>query len=371
MRTVTVIFDEAYIEPALVTAHQTLNSGALFDRLVLIYSRTAVCPTGGQSINDASKSVEPSTLSTRNHAQLIDNIKKFVGHYNNSKISVSAIQISEIPWLDSFQYAHFSAAIIKKLFIPTIIGSRSDKEIIVNLDAGFIFGKTGKDVLQAIFDKLSLSSAVVGAFSHKFDGTFFDFDEVTTRFSLDISRMQQRLYPAGTVLAFNCCKWLQFGFHELVCLTLRDELSRLRMAEQEILLLACKPGEILDLHQIFREDGVEDYFVTPFLNNRPTDLSSVRQIVSKYADGNYGLFKVVGSCKPWHQDFYDPVKLPYLDAVHAMYSAISNLDSEAFSPFRSFQYKHDNYKCSPQMTRYQMESGLYRMLSNAFAQLTK
>lgn len=73
---------------------------------------------------------------------------------------------------------------------------------------------------------------------------------------------------------------------------------------------------------------------------------------------DYGLFKIVGSFKPWHRDFYDFAKLFYIDAALTLYKSLPKLDPTTFDRFRTYRQLPLG-STLPDVVRLQLENDFY------------
>ncbi|NBT00803.1 MAG: hypothetical protein EBS61_09280 [Betaproteobacteria bacterium] len=135
------------------------------------------------------------------------------------------------------------------------------------------------------------------------------------------------------------------------------------MAEQEILMLCCKDDQLLDLHLAFPEGSLPSYFLTPFINDRSAQFSTRRDLIRAILDNQFGLYKIVGSFKPWQDDFHDLVKLPYQERARDLYMSIPSLDPQSFAAFRRFTQKEVGGKPISQIMRLNLESDFYRSIA--------
>jgi lipopolysaccharide biosynthesis glycosyltransferase len=352
MRTITILFDESYQEPALVTAFQVLTLNLSLDRLLLVF-----CPNEKPKTEVLGEDY-PSAIT----GKCISNITAFAHHFRDHECQVSAIKLSGLDFLKQFNFAHFNYTILGKLFIPSLISTESKREVIINLDAGFLVGDQAVQTINTIFKTMSESRAVVGAFCDKFDDSFHQFEELSIRLDLKSCRKIPSLYPSGGVLGFNCINWQKAHFTERITQVIHRSLNVLKMAEQEVLLLSCDQSHLLNFYPEFVNSDVTFPWLTPFIHLGWPEKQKSLPIVSHALSRNFGLLKIVGSYKPWHNDFVDLIKLPYLQASITLYTSIPSLDPGAFSPFRQY-FTQKKSPTNPDLLRYFIESDSYRLLA--------
>jgi hypothetical protein len=251
------------------------------------------------------------------------NCREFVKHFIKIGRTVEAIKVAKPPALDDYKFAHFNSTILQKIFIPHYLRSNYTKEIIVNLDAGFILGEYASTTFETIFAMVTSLNSTVGAFCHTFDGSFFDYNDVISRLGILKEDCQSRLYPAGGLLAFNCDNYHSSNMAVRLGSNIARYRNDLKMADQETLLLTCHPSEIVNLHDVLQDLEIPLYFSTLFLHTDPILAAGQDYFIEPLVSGRFGLYKIIGSFKPWHRDFVDLLKMPYLRVAGNLYDEIA------------------------------------------------
>lgn len=264
---VTVLFDQSYIEPALLTAYELIRCASRIDKIYLLLL----------------SSEDPDDVDAQEI--LAEFVEKFNGH-----IKVSAVHIKNT--LQGFQKFHFNNSIIYKALIPSAI---PHEHYILNLDAGFLLGQRFNRFLESMIE------------SHQSDTNDWIISahciNPEENLSLELAGMPHNtLYPAGGLLLFNCKNYSNQGWFRRYTKNFELLSSRLTYAEQELICLTADGGELRTL-------GLMDEVHTKQLSNAVLE---GRQAPLQYGEtDDCALFKFTGSFKPWKYWVLDPDKRLY------------------------------------------------------------
>ena len=266
---ISILFDSAYIESALVTAHDVLVRFQGASKIYLIYL--------------LSDPVEDQ--------ECLDVIRNFCGRFGD-KVPIVPITLKNS--LAQFSAYHFNNSIIYKALIPSII---QHEPFLMNIDAGILLGDRFDELWQDISAQVERKSGdwVVGAHCH-------DPAESGLMPKTLIDHPHSELYPAGNLLLFNCSQYHKRNWHERFIGNYLKFIAELKYAEQELICLTAEEGEILPLPFIERR-------ITPFLGVNVLNGSAPPLPISCLKDCIF--FKFVGSFKPWKYWVLDPNKSIY------------------------------------------------------------
>lgn len=264
----SILFDSAYIEPALVTAFDaiSLGIGDNVHKIYLIYLRK-----DGESDREAASLIQAFA-------------DKFSGH-------VPVVAVSVANTLGELQSHHFNNSIIYKGLIPSIISS---EPFILNLDAGILFGGLFKAFLQKIEKDFCQPSQdwIVAAHGRSAEGALP---------SALAGYPHHSFYSDGNLLLFNVENYVKHKWHERYIRNYSVYVPHLEYAEQELICLTAADNELLTL------PGVELRRME-FLNS---DVLLGRKKQETAALDDCLVFKFVGSFKPWKYWVLDPSKSVY------------------------------------------------------------
>lgn len=263
---VSILFDAAYIEPALVTAFEVVTHLRPCPRLYLVYL------ADGKSDAVAG--------------ELIQGFCQRVGS------TAEVIPLALKNTLPQFSVHHFNNSIIYKSLMPSAVPG---ERFLLNIDAGILIGERFA-ALWAEMNQKSQEDAdwVVCAHCHEPEEYFPD--------ALKGER-HHALYPAGNMLLFNCRQYVAAQWPERLLENYYKYHAHLRYAEQELMCLTAEEAELVEL------PGTE-LRVTPFLG---LDVLYGQKPGLSITDVEKSLFfKFVGSFKPWKYWVLDPDKHVYL-----------------------------------------------------------
>ena len=251
---ITVLFDENYIEPGLLTIYDLLNLKFIKKiPIYLIYLK-----------NDDSNS---ETLTI---------IDKFINQ-NNFDNRLKGIIINNSV-LDDFQIYHFNNSILYKCLLPSII----QHDFILNIDSGYLVGDYFEDFWMStvkICPTLKNKDAVLAAYCNN------SADDLPASLR---SLPHNNLYPTGGVLLFNKLSYDDSDFYSRFISEFIKLKDRLVWAEQDLMCIVLANSEIVKLplreHMLLEQLGLEGLKckTRSQANSRP-----------------FSIYKITGSIKPW------------------------------------------------------------------------
>lgn len=259
----SVLFNAAYIEPALVTAHQLLKF-CKSSKIYIIYLQ-------GGSEDDIQA-------------------ERIIAGFKNRFASDALLKIKKIKNdLPQFRAFHFDNSIIYKCLIPNFV---NNEKFILNIDAGIIpGGRFGEflDEINLICHNNSSLDWVIGGHCQKPD------------LPQELDRCpHSSFYPAGGVLLFNVDNYHSSEWSKRYLDNYLKYIKILKYAEQELMCATSTNQEILNL---------------PLGNDRMNvflSMDSFERIQVKKIDIERSIFyKCYGSFKPWKYFVLDPNKFVY------------------------------------------------------------
>lgn len=189
---------------------------------------------------------------------------------------------------------HFNSTILYKIVIPKVVGLY--RHIIV-FDCGLIFGIYLKKFISAVRTQIEDKTiSTVAAFCLK-------SAEVKNSSALLQGKSTNALYPAGVILYFDVQKYDEIKLYERFLACFFDYREELIYAEQEILCLTLKEGELGQL----AECGMRYH-----MDLATSDWCQASDDVKFYSSKQYLYVKHVGSFKPWKKWVLHPSKAIFL-----------------------------------------------------------
>jgi lipopolysaccharide biosynthesis glycosyltransferase len=264
---ISILFDSAYLEPALVTAHEVLTRILRIPKLYLIYL----------------------LAGNEDDQENIRIVQDFCSRFGSE---VSIVPISLQNTLAKLSVYHFNNSIIYKALIPSIVHGEL---FIMNLDAGILLGSEFAAFWLDINERVEqdFGAWIIGAHCHE--------PAVFMPLALQAYHHNE-FYPAGNLLIFNSTQYNRQKWHERLLGNFLKFMPDLNYAEQELMCLTAEQGEIMPLTSA-------DKRITPFLG-LDTLLGQAEQMhISCLEDCLF--FKFVGSLKPWKYSVLDPNKSIY------------------------------------------------------------
>jgi lipopolysaccharide biosynthesis glycosyltransferase len=260
---ITVLFDQNYVEPALVTAIEILEVKPENVDFYLIY----LCRQ-----NDSTDVINLLSAFSANS----DRVKLI-------KLADTALPV--------FNVYHFTNSIIYKLLIPSIVNAH----FILNIDAGTILGKKFPSFLsktQALCEHAGRNDFVVEAYCDASQ------DKLPTRL---LDAPHNKLYPWGWILLFNKEAYQKINLFDATMTKFKIHQSQLVYAEQDLLCLLLEEGQLIEFDN--KDELVcENLTLDGLINDER----------SEGIGGNYCFYKVAGTLKPWKYWVLDPKKEFYL-----------------------------------------------------------
>ncbi len=264
---ISILFDSAYIEPALVTAHDVFTRLARIPKLYLIYL-----------LSGSKEDLENIRI-----------IQNFCSRFG-SEVSIVPITLQNT--LAKLSVYHFNNSIIYKALIPSIV---QGEPFIMNLDAGILLGAQFEEFWRDINARVEqdVGDWIVGAHCHE-----------PTEFMPHAlqAHPHSNYYPAGNLLLFNSAQYNRQKWHERLLGNYLKFMPDLNYAEQELMCLTAEQSEIMPLPSV-------ESRITPFLG-LDVLLGKAEQLHFSCLD-NCLFFKFVGSLKPWKYSVLDPNKFIY------------------------------------------------------------
>ncbi|TAJ82272.1 MAG: hypothetical protein EPO42_01370 [Gallionellaceae bacterium] len=264
----SVFFDAAYLEPALVTAFDVIKAGLHpnVHKLYLVYLK---------------KSAE---VDHEVAAILQSFAVKFSVH-----IPVVAISVTNS--LGELSSHHFNNSIIYKGIVPTLIPT---EQFILNIDAGILVGGLFGEFIRRI--KVDYCGAeqnwVVAAHCNPTG------DGIPQALA---SHSRHAMYPAGNLLLFNADRYASHRWIERYLRNYSEMGAHLEYAEQELICLTAAESELISLPGIELRQ-MEFLGLNVLLGEEPLSIPDLRDKL---------IYKVVGSLKPWKYWVLDPRKAIY------------------------------------------------------------
>ncbi|GEM_PF-2460105 len=272
----SILFDPAYLEAALLTAHELRGMDDVLHRVYLVLLE-ASGPGSAKANADAAAIVH-----------------KFCIHFNGETEWFCAIKVQNT--IAPFSADHFSNAIVYKALLPSML---ADEPYLLNIDAGLLPGDEFHAFVRELDARYCQADGaleegwVVGAHCVE------NVDLIPHALAL---LPAHTLYPAGNVLLFHTARYQRSLWSERFLAHYEILRTRLEYAEQELICLTAQPHELLALPGAARR-------TTPFLGldvllgeAAPLPESATRDCL---------FFKFVGSFKPWKYWVLDPNKALY------------------------------------------------------------
>lgn len=261
----TIIFDENYIEPALVTVCDLIRFVPDDFDVVLIYIQTI------------DKEVNQEALNL---------IKEIISR--NNKINA----ITLLPNIfDNFKKFHFTNSILYKLVLPEIV----NYDYILNIDAGYLSGPEIEHLFE--YSKKTISTQ---KFINSAVGAICTLSENDLSEDLKVFGHNE-YYPAGGILLFNVIKYKELSLYARLVSKYNAVKNILLWAEQDLLCLTATIGEIYPIE--FEKTILIEQLS---LRNYIEDLKLTQEKT------NFMLYKITGTLKPWKYWVLDKNKLFYI-----------------------------------------------------------
>ena len=264
---ISIIFDEYYIEPALITAYELFKSGTNFP-IFLIF-------------------IEPLNRPDSNEIEDILNAFKISIQSN----LINIIKVNNI--LKDFNKFHFTNSIIYKVLAPSFI---DDYDFILNIDAGILLGNKSSDFFNTIESELN---------NHSQKNTIISAYCTESKIDLNINLHHfphNSKYPSGIIILFNVINYKENNTADKILFNWNQIGNNLTYAEQDLLCLTLKDDQLAQLPLI-------DLVIIEFLGLQglENNLSSIGNQFEEFA-----FYKVCGTCKPWKYWVLDFRKSFYL-----------------------------------------------------------
>jgi lipopolysaccharide biosynthesis glycosyltransferase len=292
----TILFDENYVEPALVTLCDLIRFAPVNFNFILVFM---------ESQNDQVNSDVSNLLN--NVLNNIDSVNK-----------VEAIKFKGVIF-DKFEKYHFTNSILYKLILPELL----NYDFIVNIDAGFLSGKKIQnffDYLLTIIEEPLFLNSLIGAICYP---SSKDLSNALRVFK------HNTMYPMGGILFFNSESYKKSKFFDRLISGYSNYKDQLVWAEQDLLCMVAAEGELYNLN-------IQD---TLFLENLSVQ-GYLDSESSRVYDASFMLYKVTGTIKPWKTWVFDPKKKYYLDRREDVMRNFNFSDSLTISNNR-FQVTHE------------------------------
>lgn len=263
----SVIFDQFYVEPAILTAYELITSDINVP-LFLIYIES----------KDSSVSDEIE--------KILNEFQRLYIHRGLNVIKVNGDMVV------SFNKFHFTNSIIYKVLVPKMV----ECDFILNIDAGFLLGHKAADLINKIKDEINANTydkSIVAAFC-----TDSEIDLQSNLHGLP----HNSKYPSGIFLLFNTRNYKANDTYARILSSYSQLVNRLVYAEQDLLCLILNEGQLSQLP--FRE-----FVIVEFLGLEGLDQDLVSIAVKSK---NFAFYKICGVCKPWKYWVLDFRKIFYL-----------------------------------------------------------
>lgn len=293
----SVIFDENYVEPALVTIFDLVRFAPEDFDIFLVYMESSNAEVNADITN------------------LINNAINGISSTNK----VSAIKFKSTIF-DRFEKYHFTNSILYKLVLPELL----QHDYIVNIDAGFLSGSEIDYLFEYLLGVVAgphfSSSCAVGSVC------FPSPKDLSAELSV---LKHNKLYPTGWILLFNCENYRKSKLFDRLISGYSLHKDQLVWAEQDLLCLVAEEGE---LHNLDLLGGIltENLSIQGYL-----------QFESSIAlSSTFMLYKVVGTLKPWKSWVFDSKKKYYLNRREEVLRDINLSNSSAILSNR-FQVTHE------------------------------
>ena len=269
---ISIIFDQFYLEPALITAFELIQSGINYP-VHLLY-------------------IESQEPSISNEIEVI--LSDFISSFKLDSINESIIVIKVKNTLNIFDKFHFTNAIIYKILVPSIL---EDFDYILNIDAGILLGEKSSDFINAIASEINnniYNNTIIAAFC--------------TDSKIDLISSLQHIphntkYPSGIMMLFNVLKYNSEYTYRNILSTWNHLSAELAYAEQDLLCIILKEGQLVQLPLV-------NLMVGEFLDLEGVDNNSIS--ISEQVK-EFAFYKVWGTCKPWKYWVLDFRKVFYLN----------------------------------------------------------
>ncbi len=276
----TITIDKKYIQPGIVTAYSLIARTAVFESLAIL-----VCNS-----TTSLKEIELEQLQA---------LKRYA-----EKSIRTEIYFLEEPVLPTYSSLHFNETIFYKLISSSLIPTSTD--IVVNFDAGILFGKLANNRLRFWFDSFIAAGKAIGCI-----GT-----NLPTHSHLQVIKTSK--YPAGSVLIFD--SRFQEKRKRMIQLLLAflgaNRANKAVYGEQDFIATE------LDDTYIHFFDHPNDYQLQ-FLGAHPDSDNGFQQEMISYLEfTDISLYKNPGRFKPWVEEISDVRKRPFLQARREAYNAI-------------------------------------------------
>jgi lipopolysaccharide biosynthesis glycosyltransferase len=260
----TILFDDNYIEPALVTTVSILSVDPE-RRITLVYK------TNG-SIDDETRIL----------------LERFAA-YGGGRVEVLLLNTKSLHQFN-FRKGHFNDTIIIKILLPHLL---PETGALVIIDAGMLPGMQywtlARYIQRVLDDTLE---------SYTYSARCFHPTQLMSKNLLNLPHSEY--YPGGQLIIFNVQRYRETSLGDKIITLYHEHKEFLLLAEQELLCLATDNSDVFPL---------DADFWLPFLTARnfQLDLKNMREAYSSCS-----FMKFVGPVKPWHSSCLDPLKGIYL-----------------------------------------------------------
>jgi lipopolysaccharide biosynthesis glycosyltransferase len=280
----TVIFDENYIEPALVTICDLVRFIPEDFDCVLIFIQSIDDEVNGE----ASRLIEEVVSKNR----------------NKIKRNINAISLKPNVF-DDFNKFHFTSSILYKLILPQVL----DYEYILNVDAGYLSGGEASHLFEYC-RRITLSPKFIASSVAALCTT------AENDLSLELKVYDHhQLYPAGGIFLFNVTQYENQNLYYRLLANYNIYKNLLIWAEQDLLCLTALKEELFEIKFekliLIEQLSIQDYVE----QKRPV------QDVSEFM-----LYKITGTLKPWKYWVLDAKKLFYIRRRNEVLSDVNITD---------------------------------------------
>jgi hypothetical protein len=270
----TVTADSGYLEPAIYTA-LSLRECILFERVILLIKEDV----------------------------FLEQRKTELAHFFESNLTRNIEIITFSDFLPPISYAHFSNAIVYKLFSPYICGL-DPSTLYVNFDAGILAGENFGDFLGQLIGSMESS---MGCYIHSKNSPIH---ESLLPYIAELGWNEDK-YASGVVLAFDSGMYRHFDLATKFLSLLRQHYAFLMNADQEITMLAFNER---DIYKVSSDHQVVIKFLQVDL--RAWEAWDDAEL------SRCAWWKVCGTVKPWKYWCIDQNKYHYLSRARSVNAAI-------------------------------------------------
>lgn len=265
----TVCFDQAYIEPALLTALELLQQQAA--PVYLIYLE-----------------------NTGDSPEVRQMLQAFASRHGREQLRSLAIQNTVF---DKFEKYHFSNAILYKTLVPSVV----QHDYVISIDAGYLLGSRFAEWMDEVKDCLEQH------YPREFVLASFCGNSARDLPAPLHSQAHHARYPTGGVLLFSRAQYLQGNWYERIVAGYLQHKNDLLWAEQDLLCLLLEGAQLQDL-PLAKSVLLEQL--------HPEGLLAGAR--SAACSQDFSLYKISGTLKPWKYWVLDPRKYFYLQRRQAL-----------------------------------------------------